>query len=1324
MSLDKYTENIILSSSKYSSEKEYWTNYLKDCTFSSFPADNQNVLSYESSQLSVIFTDDLSRRIDSIVKGSKQGIFMLGLAAINIVLDRYISDDDVLIGTPVFSASIDAERRINDILLIKSKIKPNMKIMELLHDLQGNLYSADKHQNYPLVSLCKSLCNEEDFDGNEFYLRNMVCMEGVHDIEIIEGIKSDTIFRFSKRGSVIHLTIKYNALRYEKETIEKIVNHIINILILITQNPNQQLNSFDFLTKFEKELVLRSNTELSDYPINETIIDCFIDRVKQFPNNIAVTYEDKDLTYLELNSRVNLLAYKLRERGVKPGTIVGLFLDRSIDMIVGILATLKAGGAYLPMDVEYPKERLNFLAKDSNADILISNKDNLEWFLGDVLNLETLNWNMSDDVEEIKIINKPNDLAYVIYTSGTTGIPKGVMIEHRNVMSLIKNNLSPYNFSSSDVWTLFHSYSFDFSVWELFGALLFGGQLIIVPKEVTKDPGLFLELLRDKKVTILNQTPSYFQVLSEAERHRNDRNLQIKTIIFGGEALQPGKLRSWHEKYPSVQFVNMYGLTEATVHVTFKKIEYSDIESNLSIIGVPIPSLRTYLLDKYLRAVPPGVVGELYVGGHGVCRGYLNRPELNKERFITNPYRDSERLYKTGDLGRILNTGELVYVGRKDQQVKVRGHRIELGEIEATLLKNSAINQIVVVSNYINEQVALCAYYVSDTSLSQKELRDFANTYLPEFMVPAYFVKLSEIPLTSNGKLDKDRLPDPLKHISNENNKKEPQTEEQKVMLKLWEEVLRVSGIGISDNFYELGGDSIKAIQIISRLNELGMKTKVKDILDNPTIELLSPLVDKNELVINQKPIKENAILTPIQKWLYEYPQELIHHYNQCVVLYRKEGYDKRVIEDVFSHIIKHHDALRMAFPVLDGETRAVFRGIDEKLFNISSFNFQDLENPEKKIESEIIRLQKEFNILKGPMVNIGLFKTSNGDHLFIGIHHLVVDAYSWRIILEDFTEGYKKAIQKNEIAFPLKTNSYLEWANKLKSYSNNSDLKNQYETYWKCIKQINTGTFPVDVQVSGEGTISDLNTVSVKFSKQETEMSLRAINKAFKANVNELLLTSLGLALKKWCGQSDFVIDLESHGREEIFTDINMARTVGWFTSIYPFHLDMSHSNNMSYQMKAIKESIRKVPEQGIGFGVLKYMRNENIEKNWDGNSEILYNYLGELDNNLDEGFIHFSSIPGLGIKHPLLPLRHSIEINAWMVQKCLTLELSYDKRRFKAKSIERLNQLFRESLKDITELCLKKGEYDPSPSDFTYKGLSIKQLEKINLSIKKNNK
>jgi len=618
------------------------------------------------------------------------------------------------------------------------------------------------------------------------------------------------------------------------------------------------------LTEAERHhLLVEWNETKTNYPGDKCIHELFEEQVERTPDALALVFENEHLTYRELNCRANQLAHYLQGLGAGPEVLVGIFMDRSVEMVIGILGILKAGGAYVPLDPIYPKERLAFMLEDMRAPVILTQQGlaaDLPPNSAKIIYLRAPDEKSEVDdarADENPLSGvKPENLAYVIYTSGSTGKPKGVLVTHANVVRLFTATESWFHFGQGDIWTMFHSHAFDFSVWELWGALLYGGRLVVVPYEVSRSPGAFYALLVKEGVTVLNQTPSAFKQLMQAEESlRGEEDISLRLIIFGGEALELQSLKPWIKRHgdKKPQLINMYGITETTVHVTYRPITAEDVQLRRgSVIGIPIPDLQVYVLDRNLQPVPMAVPGELYVGGAGLARGYLNRPELTSGRFVPNPFSNipGERLYKSGDVVRYLPDQDLEYLGRTDHQVKIRGFRVELGEIEAMLGRHEAIREVVVMAREdVPGDQRLVAYLVPNEKQtpSVSVLRQYLKEKLPEYMVPNAFMILEKVPLTPNGKIDRKALPSPTGlRPELESAYVAPRTEIERTIAAIWQAVLRLEKVGIHDNFFEVGGTSLLATQVISRINKaFQVDLSLRSFFEDPTIAGLLPTIEK-----------------------------------------------------------------------------------------------------------------------------------------------------------------------------------------------------------------------------------------------------------------------------------------------------------------------------------------------------------------------------------------------------------------------------------------------------------------------------------------------
>ncbi|TYP74359.1 non-ribosomal peptide synthetase [Aquimarina intermedia] len=843
--------------------KKFWHEQLKDInSLSDLPidfkrtAERQELGDVVKHKLSV----DTTNTLNTIALANHTTPYVLLFTVLNILLQKLYNDSQISVGTTTSGREhADLEGVVGmfvNTLVITNKIPSEVSFTTLLKMVQEKISVCFEHQSYPYENLINELeVNRENsrnplfdvmytyqnFEQNALELENLQ----IQEMESYNKIsKFDLTLRVSEIHGSLNLEFEYAEALFKRETIEKYSNYFVNILHCVLEEPDTLVSKVKLLSDKEFIAIYNEfdNTDIK-YPEQETIVSLFSNQVIANPNKVALKIGDEQLTYSELDEEINKLSMYLLESGVKSETIVGLFVDRSMHTIIGMLAILRCGAAYLPIDVDHPISRIKFMLEDSKCTYLLTTKNCIvpDNYNKKVLFFEDAQEHPTQAASDFNMVS-PSSLCYIIYTSGTTGKPKGVMIEHKNVVRLFFNDSTNFNFNEQDVWTLFHSPCFDFSVWEIYGALLFGGTLIIVPKDTTKDTRLFIDLLHKEKVTILNQTPSAFYQLSYYSASEIDKKtkLYLRHVIFGGEALQPKKLKAWKKLYPEVQLINMFGITETTVHVTYKEITSKEIDNGKSNIGVPISTLSMYVLDSDLNRNPPGITGELYVGGSGVARGYLGNEELTKKKFIDNPFKPGSKMYKTGDLGRILWNGDIEYLGRLDNQIQLRGYRIELDEIEKVLQEYSLIKDAVVaVKSFTNDDV-ICAYYIADKKINNKDFRSFLLEFLPDYMLPSFFIRVASFPLTNNGKLEKKLLPDPSIKRSVDDL---PKNEIHKKLIKIWADILAVPEyeIGIYMNFFEIGGDSLKVVQISERIKkEFNKEISVAKIFSYPIIADLS----------------------------------------------------------------------------------------------------------------------------------------------------------------------------------------------------------------------------------------------------------------------------------------------------------------------------------------------------------------------------------------------------------------------------------------------------------------------------------------------------
>ncbi len=848
------------------------------------------IKTYNGSTYHKTFSGPVLKGLMRLAHQSGSSLFMTIIAGVNVLLKKYANQDDIVIGTPVAGRdNLQLQNQIGfyvNTLAIRTRLSGKESFGALLQKQREQFLRSFEYQNFPFEMLVEELNLKRDLSRSPIFDVMVVLqnMEGLStddlkhlDAEVelerlnaSSGItKYDLTFSFAENGKGLQMELEYNTDLYATDTIKRLADHLGKVFEAVMDNPDVAVEDISLLTPAELEIIgSQSDQTHVGYNKGETILSLFREAVEAYPANIAVRTKDNELTYSDLDLKSGQLAFQLKKAyNIEKDDLIVLHNNRTEWMIISILAVLKLGAAYVPVDPDYPESRIDYILKDSGTSLVIYDIPLSESIMQQnpgAAYVDITRLQFTGETYEAWVM--PENLAYVIYTSGTTGNPKGVLIEHRNVTRLLFNENDLFDFNEKDKWSLFHSYCFDFSVWEMYGALLKGGTVVVVPRSIAQDSIAFFSFLVDEQVTVLNQTPTAFRSLLQLNMDRLDeRPSALRYLIFGGEALSPGLLEPWRRALPGCKIINMYGITETTVHVTYKEITDKEITENKSNIGIPIPTLSCYVLDNDLKQVPFGVIGELCVGGAGVARGYHNKPELTAAKFVPNPFQDGGRMYRSGDFARILSNGDLEYIGRKDDQVKIRGHRIEIGEIEAAINNLPEVKDAVVITHKNkSDEYELVAYYIA-VGDNNFNLREVLRNKLPSYMVPSYLVVLDKFPLTSNGKLDKKALPVPQEVAGKQTEYVPPRNEMDERIIAMWQDILERDKIGIRDNFFDMGGHSLKATRVISKIQEVyGVKVDLKNLFIDPTVEHLSDYVETltwMEAQSNNTSVEEELIL-------------------------------------------------------------------------------------------------------------------------------------------------------------------------------------------------------------------------------------------------------------------------------------------------------------------------------------------------------------------------------------------------------------------------------------------------------------------------------
>ena len=893
-------EKLVNEKNYIEEERDYWKSNLEYAEITEEIITMERLSNkIERGEFELALADSIVQKINGTFGNSELVKFITYLTALKVEILALFDKEESVVKTPVHEKELKLK---NEFILLYDSIQVNDSIRDALNKVKSTVVGGFKNQHIDMTEVLREIDTNyvNDLRIQLTFLYNQ--MHNERQIEKYAHVEENQIaFVIEETEFSIKLKIVFNKSKISENKIKAIARTYEKVLENVIGNRECVINQMDLISQYDLDVYSKCSLGFNEFEKEETIISVFLKNVELYGNQIAIEKEEESVTY----DRLNLLSDRLACGLVTilqdhPSEHIGILMDRNPNMIISILAILKIGKVYVPINTEYPNAKIQEIIEDARITVLISDQVSVtEELLNHDENLVIVDENQIDCYcakegtiiyEKEKFRNTP---AYIIYTSGTTGKSKGVIVNNRNVLNLLRNTNSPYEFSCNDIWTMFHSYCFDFSVWEMYGALLHGGKLIIIPKEIAKDTASFYSLLVEKGVTVLNQTPGAFYSLIDVDKKVEEKRLALRYVIFGGEALTVSRLKEIMDKYEETQFINMYGITETTVHVTYKLLSKKDLDDTGSNIGKPLPNYGVYIVNNQMKLLPCGIEGEIVVVGEGVSDGYLNREELMKEKFVRLSFDKDRVAYRSGDLAKLEENGDLYYMVRKDRQVKIRGHRIEMGEIEAAILKYPGITDIKLIANMFNEgKVELCCYYCSKDLVTTDKFREYLSDKIVEYGIPSYFIHVDEIKLNKNGKVDVSSLPLPQDNILLDTEYEAPGSELEKLIQALWMKVLQVKKIGVNDDFFSLGGHSLNAINLIALMEEeAGVSFAVSDFFMNSTIRKQAEYIENNKsaqkIAIPKAGAKEYYAMSSAQKrmyYLYEMDKESLA-YNMPIVL-------------------------------------------------------------------------------------------------------------------------------------------------------------------------------------------------------------------------------------------------------------------------------------------------------------------------------------------------------------------------------------------------------------------------------------------------------
>ncbi|MDZ5669805.1 non-ribosomal peptide synthetase [Bacillus stercoris] len=1318
----------------YKTQEAYWLKQLEgELPVLDLPADQPRppVRSFAGDKVSFTLDQEAASGLHKLARENGSTLYMVLLAAYTALLSRLSGQEDIIVGSPIAGRPHkDLEPILGmfvNTLALRTRPEGGKPFVQYLQEVRETALEAYEHQDYPFEELVDKLELTRDMSRNPlfdvmFVLQNMdqesldldeLCLKPAAN-DGHQTSKFDlTLYAQEQPHGLLTFQMEFSTDLYKKKTIEKWLQYFINMLLSIIQDNKAVLGTINILNENEAHYLIHElNRTKMDYPRNETISRLFEMQAEQTPNAIAIVSDTQELTYADLNSWANQIASLLQRKGVGPDRVVALLAGRTPELIAGMLGILKAGGAYLPIDSNLPVERIAYMLSDSRAALLLQSEKTEKQLLGiecEQIIIEDIQ--KQGEAKNVESSAGPHSLAYIIYTSGSTGKPKGVMIEQRSVIRLVKNS-NYITFTPADRLLMTSSIGFDVGSFEFFGPLLNGAALHLSDQQTFLDSQQLKRYIEHQGITTMWLTSSLFNHLTE---QLETTFSQLNHLIIGGEALSASHVNRIRNACPEVSIWNGYGPTENT---TFSTCFHIQKTYELSIpIGRPVGNSSAYILNQWGMLQPAGAVGELCVGGDGVARGYLHRPDLTKEKFVQNPFVPGDRLYRTGDLARWLPDGTIEYVGRIDDQVKVRGYRVELGEIESALRHIDGVKEAAVLARTGQSgSKELFGYISVKAGTNAEQVRSLLARSLPNYMIPAYIIEMENLPLTSNGKLNRKALPEP--DFASKQTYIPPRNELEEQLALIWQEVLGIQRIGIEDSFFELGGDSIKALQVSARLGRHGLSLQVSDLFRRPKIKDLSPFIRKTERVIEQGPVQGDVPWTPIQKWFLSQDIEERHHFNQSVMLFHTDRLSEDALRASLKKLAEHHDALRMVYRNDGGRWIQINQGIHEsQLYRLKISDLSQSENDwETQIKREVADLQQSINLQEGPLLHAAWFKTLTGDYLFLAIHHLVVDGVAWRILLEDLSAGYQQASSGQAIQLPPKTDSYQEYARRIQEYAQSSKLIRE-EAYWRSAEEQQTAELPYEMPLHENTGCSMRASVSFSLSEADTDVLLQNVNHAYGTDTQDILLTAASLAICEWTGGSKLRIAMEGHGREHIIPELDISRTVGWFTSMYPALISFENERDeLGTAVKTVKDTLGRIPNKGIGYGMLKYLTHpENKSIAFSKTPEISFNYLGQFNDIERQGSFRPSSLgSGKDITHTW-KREQIIEISAMAADKKLHFNLSYPPARFHRNTMDQLINRIEHFLLDIMKHCTGKQKAEKTLSDFSSQSLTAEDLDSI---------
>ncbi|MGY6236441.1 amino acid adenylation domain-containing protein [Burkholderia ambifaria] len=1248
----------------------------------------------------------------AIARASGTSTYMVVLAAYALLLSRYSNQQDLVIGSPIANRrSSMTEPLIGffaNMLALRVDLSGNPTFGELLARVKRVALDGYSRQEIPFEQVVDSLKLDRNLSRTPVFQAVFAYEKAQPQAVDFPGLVATPVSvetHTAKFDLTLHIqdadhglagSLEYNLDLFDADTIDRMAEHFRTLLDAVVADPDRPLSALALSSETERNLLtVEWNRTEMDFgeAAAQPLHRLFEQQVERTPDAVAAVYDDVALTYAELNLRANRLAHRLIELGVAPDALVGVAMERSLDMVVALLAILKAGGAYVPVDPEYPAERVRFMIDNAQLRWLLTQQHLLD-ALPDTdarviaVDRDTLDLDAAPASNPAPALSGEN-LAYMIYTSGSTGRPKGALSTHRAITNRILWMQHAYTLGADDAVLQKTPFSFDVSVWEFFWPLITGARLVFARPGGQRETDYLVELIERERITTVHFVPSMLRAFLD-HPDLDAHCTSLRRVVCSGEAL-PYDLQQRCLARLDVKLFNLYGPTEAAVDVTAWECRRDD-PHRIVPIGRPIANTRLYIVDAQLQPVPIGVAGELLIGGTPVGRGYHGEPELSAEKFIADPFSADPhaRLYRTGDLARYRPDGNIEFLGRIDHQIKLRGLRIEPGEIEAALREHPAVDDCVVIAKTDGARTFLIAY-VATASPDLADLRGYLSGKLTDYMVPSKFVTLDSLPLLPNGKINRKALPVPADTVDAAQPHAPAVTPREILLASIWQDVLQLPSIGIHDNFFELGGDSILSIQVISRANQAGLRVTAKQLFQYQTVAQLAAAPEERTAHASSVSPLGDAPLTPVQHWFFEQEIDTPSHYNQTVLIQVPADIDASRLADAFRQVYEHHDALRLRFSRSAGHwTQEVVAAGEMPALFAKEVLAGDAGERIAAMRAAAEEAERGIDITHGPLLAARLFCFADESlaRLFVSIHHLAVDGVSWRVLLEDLHAAYHGR------PLPGKTTSFREWALHLQQLARSPAIGDEAPR-WQALLSQDVEPMPVDYPAAGaankaaNNAVGDAASVSFELDEADTTALLRRLPRAYDTRINDVLLVALAQACSMATGNARTRIDLESHGRHVSDAPLDVTRTVGWFTSIYPIVLEADAMHTPEEALRAGQQQLRRIPADGLGYALLRYLSPDDTVRHSLAalpNADILFNYHGQLDTVLQQSDGWRPAAEDLGSLRAERSRRtHAFEIVAAVSDGKLQVDWRYGERLHQRQTVENLAAHFKDRLLDF---------------------------------------